>query len=831
MKCLARTPSPREHDARRIERGRWPRQMRLLLLCGLATVGGSVSAQSSAPGVAPEPATQDTRIDERVNFRGRVRERSNDAPVADAMIMVACIGAAADSTLQIPWPIWRERIGRLHGQSLSGERLVTVTDEAGQFAFRGLPPGVMEVTVAGPGCQSFATIDTIGAGELVQAEYAVTRMGTNPYEVSVIGQRDRKEITRERLSVAEVEQLPGFGGDVIKSVQALPGVARPSMSDPGAIVVRGSSQFDTRYVLDGVDIPLLFHYGGVKSTYNSLALSSVELSPGGFGTRYGGCIGGVVEVRGRAARTERWRSIIDASLLDTSFHTEGSLGHNVGLLLTGRRSYAGELVRAALKSQDDTKLTMAPYYADLVARLDYGSGPDNHAFLTAFLVKDRMELIFPKEDEGSPEVNAATNAIDMDLSFSRFILGHDRQIGDNLRNELRAAYGRSSEIGHAFGYFDFKSSGPYYQLRDELSLRARDNVTVRVGADLVYTPIAYRVRALGWPVSDRRIKFSDLGNYAAVDFRPTPGLTITPGLRYDNYDHLHEGKTSVRLTSRYTVNSAHTVTAAIGTYNQPPQPIGQTTDPVYGNAALPPTEATHYTAGDEWRLDERTSLKVESYYNQQRKIPALTDTLDANFLADAEGRMYGVELMLRREPGERFFGWLSYCLSRSERRYARRPAADSGPGQTGSTGSTGAWDDGHWWPFEYDQTHHVEAVGSWTLNPKWSTGVRMQYTTGSPTTPLLNMKGQSEFDSDTGDYQVLPGEYLSGRMDPFFRFDARVERKVVRRSSTWSVYLDVQNLNYFVYNSPEAYSYNYDYSRRDAYGWIILPALGCRVEF
>ena len=29
----------------------------------------------------------------------------------------------------------------------------------------------------------------------------------------------------------------------------------------------------------------------------------------------------------------------------------------------------------------------------------------------------------------------------------------------------------------------------------------------------------------------------------------------------------------------------------------------------------------------------------------------------------------------------------------------------------------------------------------------------------------------------------------------------------------------------------ESYTYNYDYTKRTSYGWIFLPALGCRVEF
>ena len=58
-----------------------------------------------------------------------------------------------------------------------------------------------------------------------------------------------------------------------------------------------------------------------------------------------------------------------------------------------------------------------------------------------------------------------------------------------------------------------------------------------------------------------------------------------------------------------------------------------------------------------------------------------------------------------------------------------------------------------------------------------------------------------------------------------------MDKKFINRRSVWSVYLDLQNANYFVYNSPEGYTYNYDYSKRTPYGWIFLPSVGVRVEF
>jgi hypothetical protein len=757
---------------------------------------------------------------DRVNLAGRVLERSTDAPVAGAMVKVVMV-APDTSSLSMSWARYRAALGRLEGQFGDEDGLVAYADSSGRFAFRGLPPGRVTLTFPNAGFAPTAVDETIRRGERVDVTVRLKRRQYATQEVVVYGDRPEQEVTRVALTVEEVLTLPGTGGDAIRSVQALPGVARPTMTDPGAVVVRGSGNYDTRFLLDGIDIPLLFHFGGVKSTYNSLGLGSVELYPGGFGVRYGGCIGGLVELKGRPARADRWRTVVDAGLLDASIHAEGPLGRGFGLMVTARRSFVGELAEAALADNDDVRLAVAPWYADAVARLDWEAHPDHRLFLTFFGARDRLALVTPNTSSGSPEVSAATDEVELDLAFKRYILGYDAQLGPRVRNELRASGGTDRNSGHLLGEFRFDGRGPVWSLRDDLAVTWRPWLVSRVGTDFIYTEYDYDVKLAGYPASSLTNKeFSDLGTYAGLELRPRPGLLVAPGVRRDYYHHLDKSRTSLRASARWDYRDGRVLTASVGDYNQAPRPIGQSTDPVYGNPDLPPTTARHLTLGHEWRLDDGWSLKVEGYYNTQDEVPAFADTNDANFLPDARARMYGLELMLRREPRDGFRGWLAASVGRSERRFARDP------------GDGSDWSPDAWLPHDLDQPVHIEATGTWDLGRGWSFGSRLQFVSGVPVTPLLSYTGsQYEFDADTGSYVPVEGAYLSDRVEPYVRADLRVDRKIVSGPRTWSLYLDLQNANYFVYNSPEGYTYNYDYSRREPYGWIFLPSLGARVEF
>lgn len=784
-----------------------------LLLLLVASPVWAAAGSTRAPSIA-------LAVESEINLRGQVVEKGTRQPVPGAMVAVAFL--APDTTvLDGSWVTELERLGRLTDQYQQEDGLVTYADSTGHFVFRSLPAGEVAISFPTMGYVPLTVTETITPGEVIESVYRLQKTQYSEFEIVVHGRGPEEEVSRQSLSVPEIEKLPGFGGDAIKSLQALPGVARPTMNDPGAIVVRGSGNYDTRFLLDGVDIPLLFHFGGIKSTYNSLSLGSVDLYPGGFGTSFGGSVGGIVELKGRPARKDRWRTVLDASLLDVSFHTEGQLGKGFGLAVGARRSFIGELASAAVKNNDDVTMAVAPYYWDAIARLDYRHSREHQFFLTFFAASDRMEMILPDDPSGSPEVSEAVDEISMSLNFSRFIFGYDARFGDKVRNELRMSAGRDKTSMHMMGQFRFEGEGPIYNLRDDLAVRWSPAVITHVGTDLIFTPFDYEVVVNGYPESKLEgKKYSDLGTYANVELRPIPDLLITPGIRYDYYDHLDEGEVSLRASARWDYHDNRTVTASAGTYNQSPQPAGQSTDPIYGNPDLPPTTARHLTLGHEWRLGDRLSLKVEGYHNTQDQVPAFADTANLNFLPDADARMYGVEFMLRHQSDGGFFGWISYSVGRSERRFARDP------------GDGMEWDSATWSLHDMDQTHHLEAVGSWELGNNWSFGSRVQYVSGVPVTPILGYVGnQYEFDADTGMYVPVEGEYHADRIEPYFRTDLRVDKKFIKDNSIWSVYLDLQNANYFIYNSPEGYTYNYDYSKRNPYGWIFIPALGVRVEF
>ena len=81
-----------------------------------------------------------------------------------------------------------------------------------------------------------------------------------------------------------VRTLPGSGNDALKSLQSLPGAGRVPFG-LGGLVLRGFAPRDTNVFLDGIEVPILYHFGGLASSFPSTMIESMELVSSGYGSR------------------------------------------------------------------------------------------------------------------------------------------------------------------------------------------------------------------------------------------------------------------------------------------------------------------------------------------------------------------------------------------------------------------------------------------------------------------------------------------------------------------------------------------------------------------
>jgi hypothetical protein len=150
-----------------------------------------------------------------------------------------------------------------------------------------------------------------------------------------------------------------------------------------------------------------------------------------------------------------------------------------------------------------------------------------------------------------------------------------------------------------------------------------------------------------------------------------------------------------------------TLKGGVGLFHQPPQ-FYESLRPL-GTPNLRHNQAQHYSAGVEQELTKHIEASVEGFFKKLDYLPdqrpAANEAANGvTYVSSGSGRVFGAEVLLRYKPDARFFGWLAYTLSRSERR-----ADDSEAFRI----------------FDFDETHILSAIASYKLGRGWEIGARL----------------------------------------------------------------------------------------------------------
>jgi TonB family protein len=693
-----------------------------------------------------------------------------------------------------------------------------VTDAEGRFALE-VPAAAFRVVALPTGHDRLAIDVTAKPGEVREETfYLQAAPGGGAYTAVVRGDRVRREVTKQVLPADEVAQLPGSQGDTLKAVLNLPGAARPSYLG-GALILRGSAPGDSAAFVDGLEIPILYHFGGLRSTFAPRFLDSVEFVPGNFSADYGRLTGGIVNARVRDPSKDLVRGEADFNLYDAGVALEAPLSKSWSVGGAFRRSWIDTLLPLFFSSSSAVSFTTAPRFYDYQFIATYQ--PDE---------RDKVRvLFFGSQDSLAAIINRPGNDPTLAGDLRARIAYHELQsswthvFSPVLRHESWIALGLQ-QVDTAIGpglFFDLTT----YRLdaRSTFTWQAARGVEARAGLDLQdnFYDVALDVPRLPTegqppvPVStQQRVRSTRSGTlydpaaFTELRLSPVESVSIVPSVRLDWDSGIQRWSVDPRLMARWTVADGTVLKAAAGVYQQPPSAPESSRD--LGNPDLLFQRSYQYSAGFEQRLRPGVDLDVTGFYKDLTRVVVRNTATDLDptapaYLNSGKGRIYGLEVLLRARLGERFFGWVAYTFQRSFRTDA--------PGDPERL-------------FSFDQPHILTALASYQLSSKWALGGRFRLVSGNPYTPVTG----SLYDATTDVYVPSYGATNSGRLGTFHALDVRVDRFWTYPRWRLSAYLDVQN----IYNraNQEGWQYSFDYRQKTAAtGLPILPILGAKAEW
>ncbi|WP_437580698.1 TonB-dependent receptor domain-containing protein [Sorangium sp. So ce887] len=798
--------------------------------------GFDEAALAAAPGLVFEPARRPdgTPAPSRILYRygftltPKPADAAAPAPPADVETVVGTVLSAStgEALPDIAVSLLRP----------DGGREDVKTDQRGKFLFKNLPPGKYRVEVAAAGFEPFTADEDIAAGEAIEVRYRISlaapKDGKAPgIEVTVQGERPPREVTRRTIERREIDRIPGTGGDALRSLQSLPGVARSGF---GLLIVRGSAPQDTLTFIDRTPVPIIYHFGGLSSVVPTEMLEKIDFYPGNFSAVYGRAMGGIVDVGLRSPKQDgKYHGVVQLDLIDGRVLLEGPVPYlkDWTFIAAGRRSWVDAWLGPVLK-EAGSSVTQAPVYYDYQLVVEGRPSASERVRASVYGSDDAFKITLDKPPEDEP---ALTGDFGLHTAFQRFQLSYENRLGTRDRILWSLALGRDV-ADFEVAPLSFNVTTTSLDLRLELSHRFARYLTMNVGTDLsggiatvnLHAPTGGQPAGhpsnqpfSTLPVQDQSFDgaYSRPAAYAEFEIVPSPRGRIVPGVRVDYALDTQTLDVSPRVNARYDIRSGFPRTTAkggVGLYYQAPQ-FNESIEP-FGNPELKSNRAIHYGLGVEQEITPQIDVTVDGFYKQLDRLVVMSPEKEG-YANDGTGYAVGGEVLLKYKPDERFFGWAAYTLSRSVR--------TDGPGKEEYLAP-------------WDQTHVLTVLGSLRLGRGWEVGARFRVVSGNLQTPYVcdpEQKGcdpnrvNAIYHASSAKYSPIPlgGDY-SERMPVFHQLDIRADKTWKFKTWQLGLYLDVQNV--YNFQAAEGISYNFNFTKREyVTGLPFLPTLGLRGDF
>ena len=688
---------------------------------------------------------------------------------------------------------------------------IAVSGPDGSFVAYDLAPGPWIVRATGPGIR----LDEVPV-EVRDDNVVTVKLYANsdrPWEeevdeeVEVVSRLQAAEVSERRLSTTEAMSLPGSNGDILRAVLNFPGIARPPLGI-GQLIVRGTDATDTRYYVDGVRIPQVFHFGGLSTVLNGDVIDDIRFLPGNYSVRYGDALGGTLDLVTRVAAPERSNGFVSIDVYQAAAYIEQRLGDKTDLTLSGRRSYADAVLGPILGSFGGGNSFQAPRYYDAQARVVHRV--DGGGVLDALIAfsDDQFRLL------GDDDENVAFG---LSTTFLTGTLGYRTPTGKGWQSETRVVAGPERQAFTLGGEEAFEEAIAL-GLRQEVSRPVPQGGMFgwRFGLDLRASAFRFRLGGLAGTPDDEGEGWRVRPALYAENTLRVGALDITTGLR--GASMTIPGVTTLwsldpRLAITAGVGPTTRLVATMGRYSQFPE-SRELLESSRGNPDVRPSWSLQASLGVSQQLPRGMSIDVTGFYSELNDLvvgredrfeftsgpPSPRREDSGDYRNDGSGRVFGGELLFRLSQ-RRTNVWVAGTVSRATRQ--------AGPGEAETL-------------FAFDQTLVLNALATYTLPKRWTLGGRVRVGTGNPYTPIVNRVQDA---SSRGFIPIFGTE--QERVRTFWALDIRIDKEWVFKKWALTLYLDIQGITDG--GNTELIGYSYDYATEQPIrSTPPLPAFGLK---
>ncbi|MDN5202408.1 TonB-dependent receptor [Fulvivirgaceae bacterium BMA10] len=653
---------------------------------------------------------------------------------------------------------------------------------------------------------------------------------------------DRKEhimrasegISTISISPAQLTALPSLGEkDIFRSLQLLPGISATNETSSG-LYVRGGTPDQNLVLFDGFTVYHVDHFYGFFSTFNANAVKDVQLYKGGFGAKYGGRTSSVVSLTGKEGNTHKFSLSAGISAISANATLEMPFADGKGsFLFAGRRSYT-DIIKSGLyndifdlfnEDEDNgnggfvgrgggrggrfaqTTIEPAFFFHDLNTKISFRPSSKDIISLSFYNGQDNLD---ESNDLNSDNLggnfggnfqfqNSTTDITKWGNVGSSLKWG--RQWNDRLYSNIVLAYSNYFSDRDLFSETEItRSDSVFNVIRGTVEDNDLKDFTLRL--DNEYLLNEQHSLNFGTQITSNNIDYNLALNdtlnvlnrndeglvtafYIQDSWKPTPQLTIVPGIRVSYYDVTEQSYFEPRLSASYQLNDKIKLKGAWGKYYQFVNRIVRE-DVTQGSRDFwllanditnPVSSSIHYIAGVSYETEDFL-FDVEAYHKEMDGLSEYSLRFSGprsrgfdELFFEGSGYARGIEFLLQKKFGK-FTGWVGYTLGEVIHEFPELANE----------------------PFHalHDQTHEFKIVNSFRLG-NWTFAGTWVYATGKPYTAPIGGYELTLLDGTTSNYNSV-GSKNSLRLPDYHRMDVSVTNNFKMGQATAEVGLSVFNL-------------------------------------
>ncbi len=622
-------------------------------------------------------------------------------------------------------------------------------------------------------------------------------------EVTIIG-----DISQDKTGISprakKLLSVAGAANDPLKAIHALPGVTFSSGWESHDPVIRGSAPRDNAYYIDGIPAEYIFHVFGT-SIFDKNVINTFDLKAAAFTGFYNNATGGVIDVALRAPKNQPFTTLINWSFLKAGIFIESGIGENMAFYASYRRSLLREynalinLKKLASENQDGFRIKALPADQDYQVKYQWCLSPEHQLTLSAAGAFDDLAAEFSEGNNlverdpdfaGTVEINKGFNHQGIQWQFDD---KHNKQSFNaqfvHIHNVDHAFFGQDQSKEIAYHTYLFrtdwqKTLTQHHQIATRFwfeSMRYQFHINAKTPPCTKSFEAECPTIDATYSRFDKSLSLQRPAFYLSDNIKLSNNQRSTLAINVVYDDYLKDMRIEPRISWDYFWGTSWLVYLKAGMYSQRPE-ILHVIKPT-GNPKLNTERSNHYLGGIEYSPNESFSFRTELYFKtfQQLVVNVSAQQPDALYSNQAQGHAYGVEFLLTKHLTDKWYGWASLGLSKTER-----------------TNLSTQQD----MPFEYDKPLIINFVSNYLLTERWHIGAKWSLQSGGRYTPITHLKDNEKF---AGTQDPAYGKLNSERLPAYHQLDIRIEYTSPKTWGYWKFYADI--LNAYHQRNITAYEY------------------------